>query len=313
MKITKLFSVFIVCSMFLVSCNDDAPGTIDPLYDNVPNIAGCTPGSLSKAEKLKVLTYINSVRATHNLPAVVYDSTTTRERLAQEAALIGAANGSISENIAESDECYSANAASECRNGNRSLWGNASSKWPSSEIHINDWLTELDSTGLNSGKINNRRRLLDPFLQSVTFGRVIGAPKKGEFKYVSSAVLLTGYKYVDLSSFQAEYIAYPQGNYSAKLFDPKSFLSFSVLYDKSVKSNNSIPFIDFSETTVEVSAGTQKLDIVEGVYDYNNVGLPNNLRWKVQGLAKNVSYTVKIDNVKVGGEIKNYEYTFVFK
>ncbi|MDR2382895.1 MAG: CAP domain-containing protein [Prevotellaceae bacterium] len=307
MKIMKLFPVFIVCSMFLVSCDDEMPVAIDPLYYDVPNIANCKPGSLSKEEKLKVLTYINSVRKTHNLPAVVYDSTSSREKLAQEAALIGAANASISGDIAKTDECYSANAASECSKANRSLWGNVSSKWPSSEIHINDWLTEL-----NSGNINNRRRLLDPFLESVTFGRVIGSPKKGEFKYVSSAVLLTGYKNVDLSDFQEEYIACPKGAYNAKLFDPQSFLSFSVLYDKSVKSNNGDSSIDFSKTTVEVSAGTQILDIVEGTYDYNNVGLPNSIQWKVQGLAKNISYTVKINNVKVGGETKNYEYTFSF-
>jgi hypothetical protein len=304
MKILKLFPVFIVCSMFLVSCDDEALVASDPLYAVVPNIAGCTQGSLYVAEKLKVLAHINSLRATHGLPAVVYDSTTTKEGLAQKAALIGAANATISGSIAQGDECYTKDAASECRYANRSLWLSATSKWPSSEFHINDWLTELNS-GDNS--INNRRRLLSPLLKSVTFGRVIGTPKKGESKYVSSAVLLTTYGNAAPSEFQAEFIAYPQGNYDAKLFDPNSFLSFSV-YAVAVS-------VDLSEATVAVSAGTQQLNIVEDSfsYDYNNVGLSNNLQWKVQGLAKNVSYTVKIDGVKVGGELKNYEYTFSFK
>jgi hypothetical protein len=248
------------------------------------------------------------MRATHNLPLVNYDS--KKDRLAQEAALIGAANASISENIVETDYCYSINAASECRNGNRSLWGSASSKWPLSEIHVDDWLTEL-----NSNNINNRRRLLDPFLKSVTFGRIIGVPKKGEFKYVSSATLLMSYGNANFSEHNILYIAYPEGNYSAKLFDPNSFLSFSVLHDTITKSNNGASLIDFSETKVEVSAGSQTLNIVENslTYDYNNIGLPNNLQWKVQGLAKNTSYTVKISGVKVAGDTTDYRYTFSFK
>jgi hypothetical protein len=319
MKILKLFPVFIVYSMFLISCNDESLVAADPLYDNnVPKIAGCEEGSLSEAEKLKVLTYINSIRATHNLPPVVYDNTNAKEKLVQEAALIVAANASTSENIVETDaECYSKAEdledgqvlASAYRNGNRSLWGSESSKWPSSEIHINDWLTEL-----NSGNINNRRRLLDPFLKFVIFGRVIGTPKKGEFKYVSSAVLLTTGDNKNLSEFEGEYIAYPEGNYSSKLFDPGSFLSFSVLYDKSSKSNNGFSSVDFSEATVEVSAGTQKLEIDDLAPNYDNTGLPNCLRWKVQGLTNNVTYTVKISGVKVGEEYpKNYDYTFNFK
>jgi hypothetical protein len=308
MKILKLSPVFFLCSIFLSCTSEPLPATGDPLFDIVPSITNCTAGSLSEIEKQKVLTYINSVRTIHGLPAVEYD--TKKNKLAQDAALIGAANASISGNIVESDLCYSANAATECINGNRSLWGAATSKWPSSEIHVNDWMTEL-----NSDNINCRRRILDPFLKYVTFGRVIGTPKKGEYKYVSSATLLTGYDNVDLSESQISYIAYPQGNYSAKLFDPNSFLSFSVLCNKSDKSKNDASLINFSETTVEVSVGAQKMDIVENsiIYDHNSYGLPNNLQWKVQGLTKNVSYTVKIQDVVVATDTLDYEYTFSFK
>jgi hypothetical protein len=309
MKILKLSPVFILCSMIL-SCTNESPSVAsDPLYEIVPSIAHCTAGSLSEVEKQKILTYINSVRAAHGLPVVEYDA--RKDRLAQEAALIGAANASISDAIVASDFCYSANAATEYVNGNRSLWAAATSKWPSSEIHINDWMTEL-----NSDKIKYRRRILDPFLTYVTFGRVIGTPKKGEYKYISSAMLLTGYDNSELGESQISYIAYPHGNYPAKLFDPDSFLSFSVFCDKFSKSNNGASSVDFSGATVEVSVGVQQLDIVEGslAYDYSNYGLPNSLQWKVQGLTKNVSYTVKIQGVVVDEEVQDdYEYTFSFK
>jgi hypothetical protein len=306
MKILKLSSVFFLCSMIL-SCTSEPLPVSDPLYEIVPSIANCTAGSLSEIEKQKILTYINSVRTAHGLPAVMYD--VKKDKLAQDAALIGAANASISDAIVASDLCYSVNAATECFNGNRSLWGSATSKWPSSEIHVNDWMTEL-----NSDNTKCRRRILDPFLRYVTFGRVIGTPKKGEYKYISSAILLTRDS-VAFDESQISYIAYPHGNYPAKLFDPDSFLSFSVLYDKFAKSNNGASLVNFSETTVEVSVGSQKLDIVENsfTYNYNNYGLPNNLQWKVQGLTKDVSYTVKIRGVVVAADTLDYEYTFSFK
>lgn len=308
MKTSKLFPVFILCS-FILSCTNETPyRTVEPLYETVPNIASCTAGALSKIEKNKVLTYINSIRTTHHLPVVVYDS--VNDKLAQEAALIGAANATVSDAVLEADFCYSPNAASACANGNRSLWGSASSEWPVSEIHVNDWMTEL-----NSANINCRRRILDPFLKSVTFGRIIGTPKKGDFKYVSSAMLITKHENADLSEYEISYIAYPHGTYSAKLFDPASFLSFSVLYDKNVRVNNGALSVDFSGATVEVSVGSQPMDLVEGSlsYDNNNCGLPNSLQWKVQGLVKNTTYTVKITDVKVGENTENYEYTFSFK
>ncbi|MDR1594662.1 MAG: hypothetical protein LBS43_09320 [Prevotellaceae bacterium] len=305
MRTVKLFSVIILCSSIL-SCNNGTPSdaAADPLYATVPSIASCTAGALSDIEKQKILTYINSIRTAHKLPLVEYDS--KKDAIAQDAALIGAANADISNEITETDFCYSPNAAQACREGDRSLWGSATAKWPTSEIHVNDWMTD-------SASINCRRRILDPFLKSITFGRIIGTPKRGDYKYVSSAMLVTGYGSVDLSDYDIPYIAYPEGVCEAKLFDANSFLSFSVLYDKYNKSNNGVSNINFSETTVEVSAGSQSLEIV-GVYDYNNYGLPNSIQWKVSPeLTKSVTYTVKINNVIVAGETKNYEYTFSFK
>jgi hypothetical protein len=300
--------------MFLSSCfSESDPIASDPLYEIVPNINVCMAGSLSEVEKQKVLKYINSVRATHKLPIVTYDNGATINDNAQKIAMYGAANATASGPIAGGDCSDVKDIKADLNIVNRSLWSSATSKWPLSEYHINDWLTEL-----NSDNINNRRRLLNPFLKSVVFGRVIGTPKKGEFKYVSSATLLVAGESADISdsTSKIEYIAYPAGeNYSAKFFDPNSFLSFSILYDKRVKSKNGSESIDLSNAKIEVSAGTQQLEIVEKSYDYNPIGLPNYLQWKALGLAKNVTYTVKISDIKVSGEVelRTYEYTFSFK
>jgi hypothetical protein len=298
--------------MFLSSCfGESEPAVSDPLYEIVPNISICTPGSLSDIEKQKVLKHIRSVRKTHDLPSVGYDSNDKVNANAQKIALYGAANATASDAITDSELCYPGFNV-DLNTVNRSLWSSATPKWPLAEIHVNDWLTEL-----NSDNINNRRRLLDPFLKSIAFGRVIGTPKKGEFKYVSSATLLVTDENADISdsTSKIEYIAYPKGDYSAKLFDPNSFLSFSILADKKTKKNNNSASIDLSKAKVEVHAGTQQLEIVENsfTYDYNEIGLPNNLQWKVKELVKNVSYTVKISGVKVNDKDKTYEYTFSFR
>jgi hypothetical protein len=311
MKIFKITAV-VLCAVCVSCTKSDQFVSTDPLFETVPNLSNCSPGSLSEVEKQKVLNFINSVRTAHKLPAVVYDGSSGST--AQEAALIGAANANVTEPVTETDLCYialSEKAAKECNTGNRSFWGGASSKWPTSETHIIDWLT-----GSNSENINSRRRILDPFADKITFGRVIGTPLKGDYKYVSSAILMISDNADDISSCDASYIAYPEGTYSTKFFDPNLTLSFSVLCDKTAKLKNGTSAVDFSNATVEVNAGgSQVLSIVEGSFSFDNTGygLPNNLQWKIIGLTKNVTYTVKISGVKVSGQTKEYEYSFVFK
>jgi hypothetical protein len=291
--------------LFLESCTNETEFEADPLYEIVPNIPRGMAGSLSNFEKQNVLGYVNNVRVTHNLPVVEYDS--RNDRLAQEAALIGVAEIDTAGTLNKANFYFSEIANQEYRNGNYSLWISTASKWPTSEIHVSDWMTEL-----NSENINCRRRILDPFLKSITFGRIIGTLTSDESKHVSSAILVTNGYRPDLGKHQIQYIAYPQGVYNAKFFNPESFLSFSVLYDKNDKSNNDV--VDFSQATIRVCVGSYTLEIVEGSvsYDNNNYGLPNNLQWKVYGLTKNTTYTVKITDVKVAGNITNYEYTFIF-
>jgi hypothetical protein len=321
MKKIKLFTAFILCSMFLISCTSDS-NTPDPLYDIVPDVSGCVSGSLSKIEKQKVLAYINSIRTTHNLPHLkYYDS--INDKIVQNAALFGAANGNVSCNdISDTDECYDAGStgvSKVCVDGSRSLWGSEKPDWTSSEFHVNEWISEL-----NSDNVDNRRRLLNPFLKTIAFGRVIGTPKRGDFKFVSSATLLFTDGNIDLSESDISFVACPYGNYNAKLFDPNSFLSFSVLCDKTSKTKNGASAVSFSGATIEVSAGTQSLEIVRDSVtsdNYNNAGLPNSLKWKVEGLTKNVAYTVRIhdviiiryDGTDAREEVKDYEYTFSFK
>lgn len=305
MKFLKLLMVFSI-SLFVCSCSDDDNNdNVEPLYEIVPNISMCHAGELSEIEKQKVLVYVNKIRDAHKLPHVEYN--TKKDLQAQRAALIGAANAELSHTPSTDVHCYTSEGYQGCSNGNLSLWGSSTSNWPKSDIHINEWMTEI-----NSEDIGHRRWILDPFLSSISFGRVIGTPKRGEYKYVSSAVMIVKNEAeADISDLKEEFFAYPQGVYDSKLFDPKSFLSFSVLYDNTNKSKNAL--VDFSEAEISVSVGSQNLIVKDISFDNDWYGLPNSLQWKVEGLSKNVIYEVKITGVKMESETKDFEYTFSYK
>lgn len=295
--------ILIAVSLFIGACTSEVKNeNTDPLFETVPVIGACNEGSVSEQEKQKVLKYINTIRSKHNLPAVEYNY--TRDRMTQRAALITAANAEVSYSPTSDAHCYSEEGKKGCESSALSLWGSSLSNWVYSEYHINEWLTGLD------GNIDNRRKILNPFLKTITFGRIIGTPKRGEYKYVSSASLLLNDFNTSLSDFDGEFVAYPQGSYDAKLFDAKAALSFSAVYDYSNQSNSNV---DYSGAQVTVMVGSQELIVTEVSYDNRNAGLANCIQWKVEGLAKNVIYDVKISNVIVNSVSKDYEYNFSFK
>ncbi|MDR1896183.1 MAG: hypothetical protein LBR10_05280 [Prevotellaceae bacterium] len=307
MKIIKLSSMFFIFSLML-SCfneNTNSGDTIDPLFERIPEISNCYEGTLSEIEKQKALNYVNALRLTHGLLPVEY--TARKDVMAQSAALICAANSGIKSVPTSENLCYKADGAQGYLDGIVSFQGSATANWQKSEVHINEWIIE-------SGKdsIDERRWILDPFLKHISFGRVIGTPTIGQYKYVSAAVLIVKHnETADLSDFNKEFVAYPQGVYNASLFDPNTFLSFSVIVDKTAKQNNAS--INFANAVIKVLSGANELPVTDIRFDNRNCGLPNNLQWKVEGLSKNVSYTVNITNVETGNEVKNYEYTFSFK
>ena len=288
----------------ILSCTNNNDAKVEPLYNVVPDIRSCTDGEVSQQEKNKVLNYVNKIRAAYGLPPVEYDK--SRDVVTQRAALIGAAKADISEPPADADECFSSNGNVGWASSILSLWGSSSSKWTSSEVHVNDFLVEKDRT-----ELNRRRAILNPFLSKISFGRVIGTPRKGDYQYVSVAALYVKFDDADISEQSLpEVVAFPKGVCEAKFFDPNMYLSFSVLSNKIARANN---LADFSNATVEVLAGAQDITVTDILHDNLSEGLPNNLQWKVEGLNKGVTYTVRVTNVLVNSESKDYEYTFSFK
>lgn len=299
----KLISAFIVC-FCLFSCNGDNEN-VEPLYNTVPEIAKCSKGEVSEQEKAKVLKYVNGIRKMYNLPQLEYNK--THDVKAQCVSLTIAAKGELSP-VTKDDNCWLDDVQKGWDGGAVSFWGSSDSKWTSSEYHIDDCMLEKGSE-----TVHRRRDILNPFLTHIAFGRVIGTPKKGGYKYVSAAALyVADSKDADLSESGApEFIAFPHGVFPSKYYDPEMYLNFSVFYDKTNRANNRT--IDFSNATVEVFSGTQELTVTDLTHDNNNHGLLNNIQWKIAGLAKNVTYNVNISNVNVAGVNEDYEYSFSFR
>ncbi|MDR0559900.1 MAG: hypothetical protein LBG92_06990 [Prevotellaceae bacterium] len=300
-------SIVFYCMFSCTGVNNDR---IEPLYNLVPDIMLCKKGEISEQEKTKVVKHVNSIRKMYNLPDVTYSTSKDKDAIAQSAALVIASKGELSP-VTSDDNCYSDEAHQGWIASAVSFWGSANSKWTTSEYHIDDCLIDNSS---EMATVYRRRGILDPFLQTISFGRVIGSPKRGNYKYVSAAALLVkGFIDADLTETAIpEYIAFPEGNLNVKYLNSDMFMSFSVLCDKTSKIGNKE--VDFSNATVEVSSGSIEFKVSSISYDNDNFGLPNNLQWKIEGgLVKNITYTVKISNVNVVGDIRDYIYSFSFR
>ncbi|MDR2466523.1 MAG: hypothetical protein LBD35_03935 [Prevotellaceae bacterium] len=300
--IKKIGLIPLILLLFLSSCTDSELKKVEPLYDHVPDIARCIEGSLSAQEKQKIIKHINGLRAAHSLPALAFhDAEAAR---AQKIALFVAANGTVDAAPQSSDYCYKDEVSASWNSSSRTFLGSHHNNWTASDVHITGWMTD-------SANLSGRRRLLDPFLKDIAFGRVIGSPKKGDFKYVSTAAMTVGADAAPTDYKGGDFVAFPHGTCEAQYFSPDMILSFSVFNDKNSKANNR--HVDFSETQIEITDGTREAEITDARYDYNPYGLPNNLQWKIAGIARNVTYNVKISKVRVAGQDKTYEYTIVIR
>ncbi len=272
------------------------------LYDRTPIIDSCDAGLLKMSDKQAVLTEFNAVRALHRLPPVIYDS--SADIYTQKSALIGVANAQLTHTPATSMFCYSDEGAQGSGQSNLFLAGGYT---PASTESIARFL--IDD---NVASLGHRRWVLHPFLSQTSFGRVDGQPRTGStLRHTATSLRVLGYPDANLSGNDINYIAYPEGNYPAKYFKHGWFMSFSVLADKGSTFANGQSAVSFNGATIQVTnAGGTALAVSEQSANYAGFGLPNVVQWKVAGTQNNVEYTVRIGNVTVGGQARNYQYTF---
>jgi hypothetical protein len=152
---------------------------------------------------------------------------------------------------------------------------------------------------------------LDPFLGDISYAR---STKIDRNKIVvDAATIYVGNQRKSAVNTKADYVAYPYKNYKANWFLHDWFYSFSVIVDKNERYFNRT-LVDFSRAEIKVSsADGRTLKVSEVAYSTrqsNSAGLGNVLQWRVSGTRDNERYYVKIKNVLVNGQAKDYEYWF---
>lgn len=275
------------------------------LYETLPDVARCNPGVLKQEEKTKVLGKLNQIRRLHGLNPVEYEP--RDDQLTAKAALIIAANATLSHFPDKSFKCWSkeGEAGSSTSNLHISYYGGAA-ELDESESFVVGWLID---EGVES--LGHRRWLLDPFLKTISFGRVDGKPLvPSQWDSVSgAAVKVIHEERAELSDQKADFVAYPHGDYPPELFSIGWYLSFSALADKEDPWGNRD--VDYAAAKIEVQDEAGKRLKVSGVkHDNSGFGLPNFLQWKVEGLRPEQRYQVKISGVKRAGKVRDYAYWF---
>jgi len=281
---------------------------LSEFYDKIPNTAVCDEGFIKVSEKQKVLDKINAIRSLHKLPAVDYDS--PNDMNTAKAALMIAVNNETSHQPGAG--AYCATDAGRYGLSKSNLY-----------IHVYQSAADLQDSLMplifflkdeNSEILGQRRALLDPFLKSVSFGRVDGKTRvENYWNATGIALMLQTNPTADMSGIGIGFIAYPFEDYPKEYFAAGSdYFSFSVLTDYKSSANNKA--VDFSGASVRVSDEAGNAVSVYGVsFDNLFYGVPNFLKWKADTIVENVFYTVSIQNVIIKDESRNFEYRFRLK
>ncbi len=285
--------------------NTDTTGTglsISDLYDTAPDVGNCQTGSLKPAERTKVLNYVNAMRALHGLEPVTYRA--ADDPATAQASLIVAANQSLNHFPPESESCWSQSGydASGTSNLAIRLFSRANDLH-TSESFVDQWLKDSMVS-----ELGHRRWLIDPFLKYISFGRVDKDAAGSNWGVSGSAIKVIYDEKQDLVGTSVEYVAYPYHDYPARLYGPNLDMSFSVLADPTDFWKNDQ--VDFGNATITIAAdGGSNIDVSNITVDNQTYGLANCLSWRAS-VSSGTRYTVDIRNVKVNGEVKNYQYWF---
>ena len=287
----------------------------DEIYALQPDVGKCTSGIPSDNEKLKVLNRLNYLRSLHNLKPVKYDD--AYDEMTGECSLVIAANEQLSHTPEKSWKCWSQVAYDGCYSSNISL-----SMTTNYDTYLIDSATIIDGFMTEENEVppttlGHRRWFIDPWLNTIAFGRADYSDGHGHFVLGSAVRVINRDNpndQQDISDTDIKFVAYPFENYPQELYNNNVMMSFTVIGDKNSKINNGTNINFASATIAVINSGTNKTMKVKNIeFDTQGYGVPNNLRWYAEGIKPNVKYNVTISNVMVNNNSEFYQYWFELK
>ncbi|MHC1706977.1 MAG: Ig-like domain-containing protein [Bacteroidales bacterium] len=242
------------------------------------NVANCDAGGVSQDSHDKVVQRINYYRRLVGLPGdITLDA--TKNAKCQKAALIMKANNQLSHFPPNSWTCWTVDGNDAAGNSNIALG-----------MHSVHAVTGyIDDFGASNKAVGHRRWLL------YSKAKVMGDGSTDN----SNAIWVMGNSSNPLPSSMPEFVAYP----------PKGYVPGPLVFDR---WSFSIPNADFAAATVTMKDGSGQnvtLTIINREEGYGD----NTVVWEPDGINTNgpndVSYTVTVGAVKVGGTDKSFTYT----
>ncbi len=238
----------------------------------------CDPGSVPQATVDKIMNRLNYFRKAVGLHNTIALSAVKSEK-AQRAALMMDANNALEHNPPESWKCYTAD-------GNEAAGKSLLTTARNSES-IDSYLRDA---GSSNGPVGHRRWLLWPRLQEIGIGNTSGANAIWVIGNAGSAP-------VDAP----EFISWPPSGYAPK----------QLIYPRWSFSLRNADFSGAQVSMQDSNGGNIALtveDLAGGFGDATLVWVPEGINTSA---TDDVTYTVRISNVDVSGEIKSFEYETV--
>ncbi|MEM1153325.1 MAG: CAP domain-containing protein [Pseudomonadota bacterium] len=267
------------------------------LYEVLPNIDNCDPGTTTTAAQQRALKAKNETRALHKLPAVQYDS--SFNAMVQSAALMQIANNYLNHNPGPSDRCYTEEASIGAFTSNLGAAGGNASIDPAQDIF--GWVNDNANIGAVM-EAGHRRWVLFPELGVTAYGQTFGF----------SAMKVFGFSDVPPvpSNSLPEFVAVPYENYPYVLVTRDNLptpWSLSIVPPPGVIGD--FNYFQNAVITVTDNDTNKKLTISNRHTDSIAFGIPNFLSWMVNDWQYDTPYTVSITGISMpDGGTKNISY-----
>lgn len=242
------------------------------------NTENCNAGNVADDIMAKIFQRVHYYRLAVGLSNTITENSDQSAK-AQEAALMMKSNGTLDHFPPSNWSCYTNDGSEAAGKSNLAMWKNAEA--------IDLYISE---PGESNGPVGHRRWLLYPRLNTIGVGNTDN----------SNVVWVVGNSGT-VPSDTPEFIAWP----------PADYVPDDLVYPR---WSFSVPGADFSQATVSMvdEAGNT---ISLNLEDLSTVYADPTIVWVPQGIDTNVNedtaYVVKLTDVDVDGEMKDFEYTVI--